>query len=235
MGYFGKIEQKILAQTLRKKGLSYREILLQVSVSKDTLSRWCKDIQLSQEQKQRLLQNKQFGQKKGSLVAAENKRNKRLNTITEINRDAKKEIGDVTNRDKFMLGIALYSGEGYKMDGKIGFTNADPKVIVFMMDWFLIYGKIPLQKIHGAIWLHEDLNEQKAKDFWSNLTGIPQSQFHKTYIARNRLDSKKIRKNIHEYGIFSIRIADTQLHRKIMGWIYAVLDDKITNTFRLYR
>lgn len=42
MGYFGKLEEKFLAQKLRKQGLSYKEILQQISVSKDTISRWCK-------------------------------------------------------------------------------------------------------------------------------------------------------------------------------------------------
>ncbi len=203
-----------------------------VSVSKDTLSRWCKDIQLTENQKQRLIKNKQFGQKKGSLIAAENKRNKRLNAITEIYRKAKDDIGDLTKRDMFLVGIALYAGEGYKMDGKIGFTNADPKIISFMMNWFLVFGKIPLGKVRGALWLHEGLDEQKAKKFWSEQTRIPLGQFHKTYISKNKVTSKKIRKNIHEYGIFSIRISETQLHRKIMGWIYATLDDKITSIFR---
>lgn len=230
MGYSGKLQQKILAQNLRRKGLSYKEILQHVSVSKDTLSRWCKDIQLTEEQKERLLQNKQFGQKKGSLVAAENKRKKRISTTLAIHHQAKKEVGQLSDRDKFLLGVALYAGEGYKMDGKVGFTNADPKIIAFMVNWFLRFGEISEGKIRGAIWLHEGLNEEQAKDFWSQLTGIPLQQFHKTYIAKNKMDSKKIRKNLHEYGIFSIRIADSQLHRKIMGWIYASFDDKIIDT-----
>jgi len=74
MGYFGKLEDKLKAQHLRRQGLSYREILLQINVSKDTISRWCRDIVLSKAQKNRLLGNKIYGQRKGSQVAAENKR-----------------------------------------------------------------------------------------------------------------------------------------------------------------
>lgn len=55
MGYFGKLEKKELATNLRKQGLSYKEILQHMSVSKDTLSRWCKDIVLTEVQKDRLL------------------------------------------------------------------------------------------------------------------------------------------------------------------------------------
>jgi hypothetical protein len=40
MGYSGKLYEKLLAQKLRKEGLSYGEITAQVYVSKGTLSRW---------------------------------------------------------------------------------------------------------------------------------------------------------------------------------------------------
>jgi hypothetical protein len=41
-------EQKELVQPLRRQGLSYREILARVpfSLSRSTISNWCKDIEL---------------------------------------------------------------------------------------------------------------------------------------------------------------------------------------------
>jgi hypothetical protein len=67
----------------------------------------------------------------------------------------------------------------------------------------------------------------KSNNIWSNLTGIPRNQFFKTYIAKVKTDSKKIRKNIHQYGVFSISFGHSDTHRKIIGWILAALDDKI--------
>ena len=52
MGYFGKLDEKLKAQGLRRQGLSYKEILLQINVSKDTLSNWCRDIELTKKQKE---------------------------------------------------------------------------------------------------------------------------------------------------------------------------------------
>jgi len=229
MGNFGKIESKFKAQELRKQGLSYREILQAIHVSKSTISLWCKDIQLTKKQQLRLLNKKQFGQKKGSLAAAENKRNDRIERTKNIRILAKKDVGEIIKRDKFMAGIALYAAEGTKADGKVAFANSDPKLIKFMMNWFLTFAKIPIEKIRGAIWLHEGLSESKSKKFWAKLTGIPKNQFHKTYIAKIKNESLKIRKNIHQYGIFSIRFSNSAIHRKIMGWIYAIFNDKITN------
>lgn len=227
MGDFGKIEDKFKAQELRKQGLSYREILQTISVSKSTISLWCRDIKLTNKQKHRLLNNKQFGQKKGSLVAAENKRNARIERTKKIRGLAKKDVGRIINRDKFMAGIALYAAEGTKSDGHAAFTNSDPQLIKFMMDWFMVFAKVPMKKMRGAIWLHEGLDEINAKKFWSKLTGIPRNQFHKTYVAKVKNESNKIRKNIHQYGVLAIRFSDSAVHRKIMGWIYALFDDKM--------
>jgi len=228
VGYFGRIEDKFKAQELRRQGLSYREILQTISVSKDTISKWCRDIELTQKQKLRLLENKQFGQRKGSLVAADNKRRARIARTEKIKEKARKTLGKLGNRDKFVTGIALYAAEGNKGDGKAGFSNADPKLIKFMMDWFLTFAKVPMDKMRGAIWLHEGLSEKNAKKFWSDLVSLPSNQFHKTYISKVKSDSKKVRKNIHQYGVIQIRFSDSAIHRKIMGWIYALFDDRIS-------
>ncbi len=227
MGYSGLLKQKMQAQALRRKGLSYREILVSIKVSKSTISKWCKDIKLTRLQKNRLTIKKQFGQRKGSIVAAENKRRVRIQRTLEIRKEAKRFLGKRSKRDLFLTGIALYAAEGSKTDRQVGFANSDPLLIKFMMQWFLKYLRVPLKKTRGSIWLHEGLNEKVAKEFWSDLTGIPLDQFHKTYIAKVKPESKKIRKNIHKYGVFSIRFTDAEKHRKIMGWIYALFDDKI--------
>lgn len=227
MGYAGRLEDKLKAQELRRGGYSYKEIREKVVVSKGTLSLWCRDIELTEDHKQRLMGNKLHGQKKGSLVAAENKRRARIVRIETINKQSLEDLGEMTIRDKMLLGIALYAGEGYKKDGRFGFANADPALISFMMDWIRTFFEIPEDKLRGALWLHEGLDAQRAEKFWSSLTGIPLNQFHKTYVAKVKADSKKIRKNIHEYGIFTIVISNSAMHRQIMGWIYAAFGDKI--------
>lgn len=225
MGYVGKLDLKLKAQRLRRQGLSYREILSRIRVSKDTISRWCRDIVLTKDQQLRLVQNKTFGQKKGSLIAAENKREARITKTKAIFRSAKKELGYLNKRDRFLSGIALYAAEGSKESG--GFSNSNPKIIDFMMHWFREFCKLPLSKFRGAIWLHEGLSERKAKKFWSTLTGIPRDQFHKTYIAENKKHSRKVRKNIHQFGIFAIRFTDAERQRRIMGWISALFYGRI--------
>ncbi|MGH7245820.1 MAG: hypothetical protein ACREGI_02715 [Candidatus Levyibacteriota bacterium] len=227
MGYVGKLELKIKVRELRKQGLSYKEILQKIPVSKDSISRWCQDIELSNAQKKKLQENRIFGQKKGSQVAAENKKVAKEKKIKEIHAQAVKEIGNLKNREEFLIGIALYAAEGTKMDKHGGFSNADPELVKFMMKWFLEYAKVPKEKLRGRIWIHENLDEKRAKDFWSKISGISLQHFTKTYFAKDK-NAKKIRKNIHEYGVFYVSFSDATIHRKIIGWILAVFNDKIS-------
>ncbi|MBI3559023.1 hypothetical protein HY085_01390 [Candidatus Gottesmanbacteria bacterium] len=227
MGYFGKLEEKQTVQRLRRLGWSYGKIKIKVPVSKDSISRWCRNIRLSQKQKLKLLNNKKFGQKKGSMVAAENRHRERIERIKTIRLLAKKELGRLSKRDKFIAGIAFYAAEGDKADKAGGFANSDPAIIKFMKDWFLDFLKVPMEKLHGAIWIHDNLDAEKAKQFWSNLTGIPFDHFQKTYIAKNKKHSKKIRKNIHQYGVFSLEFYDLEKQRKVIGWTLALTKSRI--------
>ncbi len=227
MGYSGKLEEKQIARRLRKQGWSYRRILTQVPVSKDSISRWCRDIYLTAGQKKLLLQNKQFGQRKGSIIAAENRRKERLLRAEQIFKQAKKILGRLSARDRFIAGLALYAAEGQKTDGKGGFANSDPSLIKFMVNWFVKNAKVSPNKLRGAIWIHDDLDERRAKKFWSRLTHIPLGYFYKTYVVPLKRDSRKIRKNIHPYGVFSINFCDSNKQRQIIGWIKAAFGDKI--------
>jgi transposase len=47
-------ERREIGQELRRMGLSYREVAAVIPVTKGTLSGWCRDIELSDDQRQRL-------------------------------------------------------------------------------------------------------------------------------------------------------------------------------------
>ena len=223
MGYTGKWAEKLKAQALRQEGLSYSEIRKEIKVSKGTISHWCHDIVLTPQQLERLYKQRKSGQLKGSVIAAKNKQKARFKEVERLCKTGIKEVGTLDKRNEFIAGIALYIADGDKYDDhSLGFTNSDPRLIKFMNSWFLEFCQIPKEKFRGAIWIHDNLDEKKAKEFWSRLTGIPLKQFYKSYIVKNKRHSKKVRKNKHAYGVFSLRIADTKTKRKLMGWMKGV-------------
>lgn len=223
MGYYGKLELKNRARLLRKEGKSYNEIIQLLGLSKSTVSDWCKDVRLSKKQLAKLYTNKTTGALKGSIIAAQRKIAKRIQSTKAIYEKGARDIGALSKRDKFIAGIAYYSAEGTKTDKGCAFSNSDPSVIKFMVNWFIEFGRLPQDKLHGAIWIHDNQHEQVAINYWSNLTGISKNNFYKSYIVKNKKDSKKIRKKLHNYGVFCLYISDVVLQRKIMGWIGGIL------------
>lgn len=222
MGYTGYLELKQKAIQLRKKGLSVRNIQKKLKVSKSSVSIWTRDVKLTKKQIAKLYENKINGQIKGSFVNAKKQQEERIRKTLELHHIGIEEVGKLTKRDRFMIGIALYSGEGTKGDRNCAFANSDPSLIKFMISWFREFCKMPNSKLRGNLWIHENLNKANAEKFWSKLTKIPLSQFQKTYVVKNK--TIKIRKNIHEYGVFSIRFTDATIHRKLMGWIKGILN-----------
>jgi hypothetical protein len=223
MGYTGKLLEKKKARTLRVKGHSHTEISQKVSVSKGSISRWCRDIELSKKQIKNLQRKQHCGSYRGRLLGANRQKEARIKNTRELLNKGMKRIGFLSKRDFFIAGAALYLGDGSKGDSEVGFSNANPEIVRFMMSWLKMFFEIPETRIRGQIWIHDNLDESKAKKFWSKVTGIPQSQFRKSYIAKNIEKSKKIRKNIHSYGVFSIRISSSSTQREIKGLMKGIL------------
>lgn len=227
MGYYGRLDLKFKAQELRHQGKSYNEIMQKMYLKKSTVSDWCKDIHLTNEQLRKLYESKKTGGLKGSIIAARLKQKARKKLTEELFQKGRKEVGTLNKRDKFMAGIAFYASEGTKSDKGCAFANANPAIIQFMIQWFREFGKVSKDKFRGAIWLHSGLSEVRAREYWSAITGIPLEHFYKTYIAVNKKNSNKIRKNIHEFGVFTIYVSDVVLVRTIMGWIGGILQTRM--------
>lgn len=223
MGYCGKLENKQKIQKLRRQGLSYREIEKITKTSKSTISKYCRDIELTKNQINRLSKNQSNALIKASILGAKSNKIKRKNQEENLLNQGIKEIGVLSKRDKFIGGISLYQGEGSKTGNAVEFTNSDPLTIKFMTKWICEFCHIDKNQLKFNLWLHDNLNESKAISFWANLLGVKTSQFGKTYFAKNKTDSHKIRKNIHQFGIIKIRLYSSSKLRLILGWIKGVL------------
>lgn len=212
-----KYEKKLEAIALRKEGLSYKEINQEIHVSRSTLSHWLKDIPLSIKQKKRLYDRKLLGAYRG----AKNRQLRRIKT-TKITFDkAKKEFLRLYKNPLFLAGLLLYWAEGDKHKGEmVKFTNSDSSMIALMMKWFREICRVSEDKFRIGLHMHNLYIKSDLKTFWSAVTGVPTTQFHKIYIKKTSL---RFRRNILYNGTCSIRIYDVSLFRKIIGWKEALL------------
>ncbi|KKP33043.1 MAG: hypothetical protein A2312_01285 [Candidatus Staskawiczbacteria bacterium RIFOXYB2_FULL_32_9] len=203
----------------RKKGYSYNMISQKIGVSKSTLSNWLCNIPFSP--------NRELIERIGlaKLKSASFKHNQKIAEIIEMKSLAKKELGKITKRDLWMLGIGLYLGEGAKAFENLGFSNSDPDVIKIIINWFKKNCGLENINFNPYIHIYPDNNINKTISYWSKLTGIPKKQFGKV-IVDIRTNKVKVKRKTLPHGTIDIRIRThgnkdfgKKLHRRIMGWI----------------
>ena len=218
-----KSKERIEAIKMRRLGKSIIDISKVLSVSKGSVSIWCRDIRLTNAQREALVQNAISAGNVGRMKGAEVNRRKRLENIRTQERIARSMVGKLTKRDIFMLGIALYWGEGSKTTtSTTSITNSDPETILFARNWFEAIG-VQRKMLRPYIFIseHHKKREEAILCFWSELLEIPRSQFPKTTLLRGR--PKKIYEN-HDsyYGVLALRVRkSSSLKYKILGLIKA--------------
>lgn len=209
----------------KKKGYSYNEILTEVPVAKSTLSYWLSGIVLGDAQKRRICQ-KQIERWGQNHHLGEWNRKKRQNEIAAIRVKAKQEIGSLADREFFISGIMLYWAEGSKHSASLQICNADPALIKFMMAWFRTVLNISEDRFVGSIHYHEGQNEDRIKEFWSKLTGIPLTQFTKSF---KKPPGTGHRKHYLQWGVFRVRIRrSADLFHKLCGWKDGLIQERIS-------
>ena len=222
MGYAGKLKLKQEAIKLRENGFSVKTIQRKLQVSMSSVSLWVRDVKLTQEQIRKLYLSKRTGALRGCIVAAMNKTKKREESTIRLVEEGKKEVGNVSRRDRFIAGVLMYFSEGSKTGHSVVFSNSDYRAIEFMAGWFREFCNVPEEKFRCYLYIHDNLDEANAKKFWSRIMKLPLTQFKKSYIVKN--NPKRFRKAKNINGVLRISISDVNLHRKIMGWIEGIFD-----------
>lgn len=159
-------EKKELVQNLRSRGLSYKEITQRTPfvISKSTISDWCKDIELTSEQKNRLDKLFKDGNYRGRLAGSKTTQVRRANEVANIRELAKSEISSLTNNEFKLCGLMLYWAEGNKKR-KVGVCNSDPELIRLMMSWFREICGVPNDRFKVYLNIHSGQNEAQIKQF----------------------------------------------------------------------
>ena len=223
-------KEKVLK--LRLAGKSYSEINRLLGVPKSTLSGWLKNLQLSNTARQRLDDRTREGSLKGLL-----KRNKLQTQLAhkkagDIRKSTSSEIKKISRQELLILGVALYWGEGYKRpiikDGiarsyhPVSLSNSDPKLVEAFLRFLREICEVNEDKIRANLRIFQHQNSDQLLQFWSKLTRIPKERFEKFYYGVSKSSQGKRPFNILPYGTIQIRVNDTALFHKIMGWLEGV-------------
>jgi hypothetical protein len=207
------------AYSLRLQGRSYLEIEQALGVPKSTQSGWFRDVPLSEEHRRRLEERKLDGSRSGAAAI----RAARVRRTEVLQQEAAAELGEVTDRELFLLGVVAYWCEGSKAkpwapSESVSFINSDPRLIRLFLRWLERLGYGP-DDLSCNISIHENADVDAAARYWNEVTGIPLEQFGRPTLKRHR--PKTNRRNTGEdyVGCFIIRVRrSTHLNRRIAGW-----------------
>ncbi len=217
-----KLDLKNRAIALRREGKTYSEILKDIPVAKSTLTLWFHEVELAVHQKQRITEKRIAGQKK----AAQAKRHKRTRSQDAIWTEAEREIGTLSKRELWLIGIALYWAEGSKeKEWKPGtgmkFSNSDPRMIRVFLRWVGEFFHTKPNDISFEIFIHEHKRNQISEvvNFWSRQVFFPKESFNKIYYKRHNVLTKRKNVGFLYNGQLRVTIAKSStLVRKVEGW-----------------
>lgn len=213
---------KAQARALREKGYSYSFIQKEIPVAKSTLSYWLSDIPYTPNQETIL----HIGKARAASGAAKNKL--KLSSFKRAKEEAKKNIGRLSKRDIFMLGLGLYAGEGTKTHDIVRLINANPKIIKFTILWFKEVCGLKNVNFMVRIHLYPDNDINEALTYWSQAIGLPLTQFQQTQVD-TRVGKKVSKRGKLSFGTAHLSIKSMGnkdfgvfLARKINAWIEEV-------------
>jgi hypothetical protein len=214
---------RLKAIELRKKGYSYSYIKSQISVSKGTLSEWLSAVpyKANEEMLSKM--------KKARDASAFAKKQSKQESFDKAKIEGEKDIGTLSTRDFFMLGIGLYLGEGAKTGEDIRIINSNPAIIYLAIAWFKRSCGLSDEHFRIRLHLYPDSNVDECLSFWSKTTNIHISRFYKTQIDL-RKDKKLSNKAKLPYGTAHLSVRSNGkkefgvfLARKIKVWMDLVL------------
>lgn len=191
-----------------------------LGVSKSTLSDWLSRVPFTP--------NEEVIRRVGDarLKSARFKHRLKFENIKNMKKEATSDIGTLSARDIFMLGIGLYFGEGSKAQEEVRIVNSDPVVIKIMLRWFRDFCGVQSHHIRAAIHGYPDNDIDELMNFWSRKLDISREQFIKTSIDTRQNKSPQSKRKlpygtVHVYvrGGGTLPLGVKSLHRKIMGWI----------------
>ena len=219
-----KAAERADAIRLRHEGLRYSDLTRRFGVAKSTLWRWLKAEGLVETQPQRLTEMKRAAQQRGAAIV----KARRLARTRAILEQASHEVGALSRRDVWLLGLALYWAEGSKqkpgnVSAGVIFTNSDPAAIRAFVAWITESCGVSKDRLTFEIYLHETADATRAQLYWSAQLQLPIEQLSRIRWKHHRPATRRTNVGDSYHGLVRVRVArSSALNRRIAGWIAGV-------------
>ncbi|MEV5437885.1 hypothetical protein AB0K80_17995 [Streptomyces sp. NPDC052682] len=205
------------ARNLRLQGWTYDQIQVELGCSRSSISLWVRDLpkpepRYTPEERRALMQ-----------AGLTRLRSAQDEERTRTRENAVREIGELTGRELFMTGVALYWAEGakskpYDRRERVVFVNSDPGVIQVYLAWLDLLG-VSRDRLGFRVLIHESADVEAAQRYWADLVDAEASAFAKPTLKKH--NPKTVRRNTGEgyHGCLAVTVSrGAELYNRIEGW-----------------
>ncbi|MEU2507693.1 hypothetical protein ABZ621_23695 [Streptomyces sp. NPDC007863] len=211
-----KDDLRARARELRTQGWTYDRIQVELGCSKSSISLWVRD--LPKPERNRTREEASEIARRGWEPTMRRREEQRQATKD----GAAEEVGALSDRELFLLGVGLYWAEGTKdkphaRRERVTFVNSDPGMVRVFAAWLDLLD-IPAERRTYSLMIHETADVAEAERYWAELVGVDPARFGKTTLKRH--NPRTVRKNTGaEYrGCLVVRVlGSADLYRRIEG------------------
>ncbi|OLZ67760.1 hypothetical protein AV521_22940 [Streptomyces sp. IMTB 2501] len=212
-----KDDLRAKARELRLQGWTYDQIEAELGCSRSSVSLWVRDLPRPEP---RYTPEEQRALMREGLARRRATEREKLE-MTKV--AALRETGELTDRELFMVGVALYWAEGskskpYDRRERAIFVNSDPGVIKTYLAWLDLL-EVDRERLNFRLLIHESADVDAAHRFWSAVADVDTSVFAKPTLKKH--NPKTVRKNTGDdyHGCLVIGVArSAHLYNRIEGW-----------------
>jgi hypothetical protein len=192
------VSKDLLAELYFRRGLSAQQIADRLSVSYHKIAYWMD----------------RHGLQRRSPHEASYRRH---------NPGGEKFTLNLSKRELFVAGVALYMGEGDKTNPSVIVTNSDVRVLKL---WVRFLGQVcgvPAAKLKGHIDCYADLDYSSVLDYWSQQLGIPAANFERPTLKRGRVANGNSDGRRTTRGTAHVKFHDAKLKSQMLKWIDEIM------------
>lgn len=182
-------------QTLRKNGMSIKEISRLTRSSVATVSKYISSVEISKDGQKRLLERRNYSKTKSR------------HEWEKTHFLASKIVHKLNDRDKILIAISLYWGEGTKKE--LNLINGDHHMIKTFLEGILILG-VKKEDVKISIRYYSHQNKKNITKFWLSFLNLNQSNLSGyEKVASNGT-------NKLEYGMCRLRVLKGSYYHKVI-------------------
>ncbi|WP_372454307.1 hypothetical protein [Streptomyces tardus] len=210
-----KDELRARARELRAQGSTYDEITAELGVLKSSVSLWVRDLPKPPTPPERL---RRMSEARWGPHRAERARERE-----RVRGESAAEVGVLSDRELFLVGVGLYWAEGakskpHRLQEQVQFVNSDPGMIRVFLAWLELLG-VQRERLQLRLMIHETADVPSAEQYWAEVVGVDVAVFSKTTLKKH--NPKTVRKNSGDgyRGCLVVGVRQgADLYRRMEGW-----------------